>query len=243
MKGKRLRAMFVMLHRARMTRSLAENLIFPWDGPRLTTRGTPVDPTAIATLIENAVSGKVPVLNMVPPRRAVDEKRFPGAPLYILFLDRADELELSTDPEVIFTYRVLAALTPPYATLFANDTNNADLASGEGSARFLDACERTARTLDAHFAFGDEDGVFMDPDLADARTRAWGLAYYGPEMSERIGRERLRSAPAHRVTEERGGFWVQLDELPFAPSKRKEERRAALEEHLGLGKLFGPPQG
>lgn len=111
---------------------------------------------------------------------------------------------------------------------------------GENSPHLIDAGRRVAEIIGAPFAFGDDRDAFVDPDLFDPRSRAWGITYYGPDLVNVIGRVRIESAPAAQVEfEPDGGAWVLLMPYdPFETSMTKEKVRAAVETHLDLAKLF-----
>jgi hypothetical protein len=68
------------------------------------------------------------------------------------------------------------------------------------------------------------------------RQYAWGVSIYGPELVEKIGREKLLKTPAYKVEElPWGGVWVQVAENPFtAPAETKR----AVEKYLELKKVF-----
>lgn len=107
------------------------------------------------------------------------------------------------------------------------------------SRLFLEESRRISKLLDASFGFGDDFPLFHDQGVTDPRSRAWGVTYYGPKLVNEIGLERLRSAPVHKIEEEKdGGVWLYLDELPFVPSPQVDARKEAVEHHLGLRERF-----
>lgn len=70
----------------------------------------------------------------------------------------------------------------------------------------------------------------------DLRRFAWGVTIYGPELVERIGREKLLKTPTYKVEElPWGGVWVQVTENPFLADAADKR---AVETYLDLKNVF-----
>lgn len=243
---------FAISHEQEIQRSLIERLYHPWDEPPRTIRGNPVPPDALERTVQRVLGDpERAVIPLVPPRIPRDEGRMKMAlpqasPMIMLWLSPVpgyvvgDDREASPPP-VYHEWHVFSQPIMRYAMLLSPPPGHSmQMTREDDSMRFMDSGERVLHILEGSFGFGGEDVEFVDPNLVDPRSRAWGVTYYGPELVERIGRERIKTAPAHKVVPDptTGGIWLHLDPLPFIDSPRKTTRRHEVEQHLDLATLF-----
>jgi hypothetical protein len=100
----------------------------------------------------------------------------------------------------------------------------------------LEVWEKVANCFQPKFAVMDDFGLNVRKRRQkDLSAYAWGVTIYGPDLVERIGRDRIMSSPAFLVKElPWGAFWVQASENPFQPSAEKKKE---LEKYLNLKQL------
>lgn len=219
-------------------RALDEEVLFAlanlW-GARASVHGEVQDPAQVRAWIRRDLArGDLVGVPMIPPSRASETER----PSFTFYSPVASIVEFpgggaeEAGTVVEWHLGVIAHAKFPYACILGPN-------GAGGDPRYLDACQRATALVSAPFAFGDDTAFFVGPDPQDPRSRAWGITYYGPDLVMALGRETLATAPAAQVVfDDRGGAWLWLDERPFAPSKAKEERRAAVEHHLRLRERF-----
>jgi len=87
--------------------------------------------------------------------------------------------------------------------------------------------------LDAEFGWCDLFDHLAKFEGKDPRQYVFGMTFYGPNVVEEIGRDKLLCAPVYKVEElENGGILLMLGEQPFFPHPKRY--RAAVGKHLGL---------
>ena len=113
-------------------------------------------------------------------------------------------------------------------------TDDLQEGSQERCQWFIDYLKENYRYLEPEFAWCDLFDRLAMFEKKDPRKHVFGMTFYGPEMVEEIGKEKLLSAPVYKVEElENGGILLQLAEQPFFPHPKKYLR--GVEEYLGLG--------
>jgi len=96
--------------------------------------------------------------------------------------------------------------------------------------------------MEAYFACLETNDYITSFKQKDLMDYVYGLTFYGREMVETIGRERLLSAPVYKVEElENGGIMLQLQENPIAIIDWRFRKK--IMNHLGLKpKKYVPPE-
>ena len=108
---------------------------------------------------------------------------------------------------------------------------------------FIDFMKKVFLYLNAEYAWSDHFDYLFKHKYDDARQYVFGLTFYGKEMVEQIGRDKLLSAPVYKVEElENGGIMLQLHDHPFC--KLPEKERRPILKHLGIKrpKKAKPPE-
>ncbi len=98
---------------------------------------------------------------------------------------------------------------------------------------FIDFMKKVFLFIGSEFAWSDHFDYLLKHRNDDARQYIFGLTFYGKEMVEQIGREKLLTAPVYKVEEfENGSIMLQLHEHPFCKIPEKERR--PILKHLGI---------
>ena len=92
--------------------------------------------------------------------------------------------------------------------------------------------KRAFRVLKPEFGWCDLYDYLLKFDKKDPREGAFGLMFYGKEMVEQLGRDRILGAPVYAAEEMGNGIMLQLVEHPFSIQRVKV--RNQLIKHLGL---------
>jgi len=107
---------------------------------------------------------------------------------------------------------------------------------------FIDLMKRVFLYLDAEHCWGDHFDYLYKRRKDDARNYIFGLNFFGKKMVEKIGREKLMTAPVFMVEEfDNGSIMLQVHEHPFC--KIPEKIRRQVGKHLGIAppKKVKPP--
>ena len=83
------------------------------------------------------------------------------------------------------------------------------------------------------FAWGGDFYYLLKFEEQDARKHFFPVTFYGKEMTESIGREKLLSAPVWKAEELGGGVFLQVQENPFYKAYVRSLKK--VEKYLGLG--------
>ena len=98
---------------------------------------------------------------------------------------------------------------------------------------FKDYLKSAFQFLEAPFGWCGLYDDMVKYKRKDPRDHVHGLTFYGKELTERIVREKLQSAPVYSVKElENGGVIMMLADQPFFPPPREYRKRVS--DHLGL---------
>jgi hypothetical protein len=98
---------------------------------------------------------------------------------------------------------------------------------------FMDLMKKVFLYLDAEYCWCDHFDYLYKHRNHDAREYLFGLNFYGREMVEKIGKEKLLTAPVYKVEElDNGSIMLQLHEHPFC--KIPESERKPILKHLGI---------
>lgn len=103
-------------------------------------------------------------------------------------------------------------------------------AAPEEGAWLADYLSAMGEAFTIPFAFADSAHHLRSNAASDPRKLVWPLMLLGPEHVQRVGAERLLSAPGLVRPLAGGAFFVQVSEAPLAARARALE---ALAQHIG----------
>lgn len=221
------------------TRALIESVCDPWGAGLRDRNGVPLDRAWHDRRCELFLRGTIDGFEVYPPPGSVESES--SRPAYTLGLRSVSALLSANEagPEVEWQLGMLRRPSGTFATMWS-DRRVDDLRVESAAERYVRTCRRVREILQGDFAFVAEEVELVEPAPIDARTRAWGLVYYGPQMLDEIGMDRIVAANPSRVERESdGGAWVWFHEQPFVHSFEKTRRLEEVARVLRLEEIYG----